>query len=63
MKPKAVAYGILNDYGEFWTTKTFDSIVDAEMFVKRFWSKSLQQIDLSQFKIIRVKITPYNLDK
>lgn len=48
-------FGILNPYGDIWSTSTFETEAHARKFISDFWRNS-KDIDLSQFKVIRVRV-------
>ncbi len=50
-----MAYGILNDYGEFWTTETFMTEAAAHQYIKN-WELKYQM--LPNHTVIPVIIKP-----
>lgn len=52
------AWGIMNPYGDIWTTRTFETKADAVQHVKDFWTKleGGASRDLSLFRPVRVKV-------
>jgi hypothetical protein len=56
-KPKGTSrtgYGILNPYGDMWTSEVFDTPAQAQAHLEGFW-KGIQDHDLSKFKIVHAK--------
>lgn len=49
-------FGILNPFGDVWTTDTFETKAQATRYVADFW-RTTKDIDLAQFKVIRVRVT------
>lgn len=54
---KIKAFGILNAFGDFWTTKTFQDEAEAEDYKELFWSKIENPPDMSKHKVVPVEIT------
>jgi hypothetical protein len=55
---KGEAWGILNPYGDIWTTRTFETEQDARDHVAAFWSDldGGTERDLRKFKPVRVNV-------
>ena len=57
-QPKSVrAIGILNAYGEFWTSRTFQTGEEAENYMKLFWGRMKNPPDMSKHQIIPVRVS------
>ena len=61
-KPKTASntgYGILNPYGDMWTSEIFDTPGKARGHLERFWrgNPNYGPSDLDKFKIVRAKQT------
>jgi hypothetical protein len=48
-------YGILNPYGDMWTTEIFETPAAAEQFVRDFW-RGAKDIDHSRFRVVRARV-------
>jgi hypothetical protein len=59
-KPKTASregYGILNPYGDMWSSNVFDTMDEASEYLRNFWRKSKPGADLSAYKIVKAKQT------
>lgn len=57
-RPKTAShtgYGIMNPYGDMWTSEVFATPGQAKGHLERFWSGADGQTDLTRFKIVRAK--------
>jgi hypothetical protein len=48
-------FGILNPYGDIWTSDTFRTEAAAQKHIKDFW-QCFPDTDLTSFKVIRVRV-------
>ncbi len=56
-KPKGTAregFGILNPYGDMWTTEIFATEAEAREYVKRFWS-GVRRAKPFDYRIVRAR--------
>ena len=53
---EGIAWGILNPWGDVWTTNTFETEEAARAHVREFWARFPEQRDLTKFKPVRVKV-------
>lgn len=49
-----VGYGIINPYGDMWTSEVFDTPGQAKGHLERFW-QNINGTDLTKFRIVRAK--------
>lgn len=50
-------WGILNPYGDIWSTSTFETPEDAKRHLAKFWDGIVVKgVDLTAFKVIRVRV-------
>jgi hypothetical protein len=45
-------FGIVNPFGQFWSTDIFDSEDDAKRHLERFWSGVKNAPSLDQFTVV-----------
>lgn len=52
------AWGILNPWGDVWTTDTFATEAAARQHIEDFWSQpGFMPQDTGKFRVVRVKVT------
>ncbi|MEH2501271.1 hypothetical protein V1290_000082 [Bradyrhizobium sp. AZCC 1578] len=57
-RPKTASntgYGILNPYGDMWTSEVFSTEGQARGHLERFWRTVPGGSDLSKYKIVRAR--------
>ena len=54
--------GILNPYGDIWTTSTFETEEEARKYIADFWRGIQGEADLERFKVIPVVVRVSALD-
>ena len=50
------SFGILNAYGDFWTTETFKTKLEANKYMEKFWDGVERKPDMSKHKIVPIEI-------
>lgn len=48
--------GIINPYGDIWTSETFDTEQAARKYIADFWRGLQGEADIDQFKVVPVVV-------
>ena len=48
-------FGILNPYGDFWTSDIFETVDKAREHVRQFWLGCNPAQDIGRYKIVRAR--------
>lgn len=57
----AKGFGILNPYGDMWTSEIFETPAEAEAYVRTYWANfpGSHGADPSKYKVVRAKQSAY----